>query len=96
MAGANIVYGNQARLQSRMRKLIGYRSIGHPFRGIGKKRFAYKSSATAPTDNTAADQPNRVGDFCVHYLVNGSAADVRISVQNEASTTHDWTSIIPV
>lgn len=94
MAGANIIYASQARLNRRYLKSMGYRSIGHPHRGVGKKRLAYKLNAAAPSDSDTADEPNQRYDKVIHYLAtDGSFNGTYANATNDAANDHVYRAV---
>ncbi len=85
--GANIKYKNQQQLRSEFWRLMNMRRTGP---GLAKRRYCYK--AGVPANNTAADNPNKLGDICID-TTNGDIY-VCTAFSSDASAT-TWVKITP-
>lgn len=59
-------------------------------------RVCSKVNDTAPADDTAADFPNAIGDFCLHYNAAGTFQAVYLAISGDLATTCDWVKITDI
>jgi hypothetical protein len=116
--GANLEFGNSSALWATYYRKLGMKSQSNPRKMPNKRNNAAdagatfprqicicsKTSATAPTTNTAADGPTGLGDICVHFatttvvasLAKIAVADIdiyRCSAYTDENT-FTWTKIV--
>lgn len=85
--GDNIKYGSRLRLLPRFLEIMGSRGHLRKASASGSK-FCYK--AGAPANNTAADNPNALGDICIDTENNDVYVCTAYTADASATT---WTKI---
>jgi hypothetical protein len=74
MAGSSLKHISVKRGMHVFRNLVSALVIANDTAGCVRRkfpRFYSKMSGTAPQNDTAADYPSQMGDFCIHYNAAG-------------------------
>jgi hypothetical protein len=92
--GANITYAKGHHLRAKFMKDLMSNTTGDRTDGGWRKpNICYKSSDTAPQDDTSADFPQNVGDICLHYNAAGVFQAAYICTDGDLSSTCTWTAL---
>jgi len=85
--GTNIKYVNGPDLLAILKKYLGQDREGlNPAGYSSLPSVCVKVSATAPTNSNGDDEPNAIGDICLHYSVAGVLQGAYICTSTETPT----------
>lgn len=103
--GSNLSYSGTAGLWRTFFKFFGFRASGVivPKQAGGTDdvgtsttrlgNICSKTSATAPTTNSAGDAPTGLRDICVHFNASGVVQGIYVCTAYTSASVHTWTQI---